>query len=84
MKINPFNKYSAISDWDSIHYETVCMVIIDGSIDTDEIAQHMLYALCQSGVLEEGDSFNFTKTGNTIIIGKALADISLDSSDSVN
>ena len=84
MKFNPFNKYSAFNDWYSIHYETVCMVIIDGSIDTDEIVQHSLYVLCQRGVLKDGDGFNFTKTSKMIIIGKALAEIRIDNSDSVN
>jgi len=84
VKVNPFNRDNAFVDWDAIHYETVCMVIVEGCVDTNEIAEHMLQALCQSGVLGEGDSFNFTKTGNTIIIGKAQANISLDSGDTIN
>jgi hypothetical protein len=84
MKINPFNIEDSIEEWDAIHYETICMVIVEGTVSTDKIVQSMLWALCQIKLLGDGDGFNFSRTGNTIIIGKARNYISIDSSDAVN
>lgn len=84
MKIYPFNIEDSIEEWDATHYETICMVIVEGTVSTDKIVQSMLWALCQTGLLGDGDGFNFSRTGNTIIIGKARNYISIDSSDAVN
>ena len=85
MKGNPFNFDNSFARWDSIHYETVCMVIVGrGIVDADEIVEGMLYALCQAGLLVAGDSFRFSRAGDTIVIGKACANISIDYEDTIN
>ncbi len=84
MKINPFSIENSIEEWNSTHYETICMVIVEGIVSTDKIVENMLWALCQTGLLNDGDGFNFSRTGNTIIIGKARNYISIDSGDAVN
>ena len=84
MKKNFFTSESNYLDWDSTHYETVCMLIVDDNVSTDEVVESMLWALCQVGMLEVGDNFNFAKTGNTIIIGKAHNYIELEGTGTVN
>ena len=85
MKNNPFNLDKSFAEWDSIHYETICMVIVGhGTIDTEEVVEGMLVALCQTGLLEAGDSFGFSKSGDMIVIGKACANISIDFEDTIN
>ena len=84
MKSNPFNLDKSYADWDSIHYETVCIVIAKRSVDADEVVEGMIFAICQAGILKDGDSFRFSKAGDMIVIGKACANIQINYEDTIN
>ncbi len=84
VKKNFFTPDNAYADWDSIHYKTICTVIVEGCVDVEEIVESMLFSLCQVGLLEAGDSFKFSMSGDMIIIGKAHSNIKLNYEDTVN
>ena len=76
---------SFYANWDTIHYETVAILILeDDTTDPEEVVYPILKALCEIGVFKPGDKFKAAKAGNTIVIGKAHLYLEMDSMDSVN
>lgn len=81
---NPFTTEKKYKDWDDIHYETVCMLIVDEGLSADDVVEDMMPALCKIGLFTHGDKYKTAKAGNTIIIGKSQGYINLEIEGKVN